>query len=265
MRQMPAENLMPWRYRAPIRVMERETAPLALVSRRGRLTLSDIMEAWIAGATGLVGHAIVLELSRRPQAVAATALVRRAEGVALPGIEERVIDFERLDLELAGRTATHVFCALGTTMAKAGSRDAFRRVDHDYPLALGRAARAAGARKFLVVTALGANPASPIFYNRVKGELERALAGLGLPELHVFRPSLLLGARGERRLGEGVAAAVAKPLGKVLRGPLAKYRAIDAKDVARAMVNVAFDPRPAEPVTIYESDRIASLARAPSQ
>jgi uncharacterized protein YbjT (DUF2867 family) len=218
------------------------------------------MEAWVAGATGLVGRAIVLELSGRPRELAATALVRRAEGLALPRIEERVIDFERLEFELSGRTATHVFCALGTTMAKAGSQEAFRRVDYDYPLALGRAARAAGARKFLVVTAVGANPASPIFYNRVKGELERALAELGLPELHVFRPSLLLGTRAERRLGEGLATAVAKPLGKLLRGPLAKYRAIDAADVARAMVNVAFDPRPAEAVNVYESDRIASLA-----
>jgi uncharacterized protein YbjT (DUF2867 family) len=147
-------------------------------------------------------------------------------------------------------------------MAKAGSREAFRRVDYDYPLALGRAARAAGAQKFLVVTALGADAKSRIFYNRVKGEVEQALAGLGFPELHVFRPSLLLGERGERRPAERIAMALAKPLGKVLVGPLEKYRAIDAAHVARAMVLVGLEPREALGVTVYDSDRIASLARA---
>jgi uncharacterized protein YbjT (DUF2867 family) len=222
---------------------------------------SDTIEAWVAGATGLIGRALVGELSRRLSTGNVTTLVRRPEERKEPGVEERVVAFDRLELELAGRTATHVFCCLGTTMAKAGSREAFRRVDYDYPLALGRAARSAGARKFLVVTALGADPESRIFYNRVKGELERALAELGLPELHVFRPSLLLGERGERRPGERLAMALAKPVGALLVGPLKKYRAIDGAAVARAMANIALDARPVPGVTVYDSDRIASLAR----
>jgi uncharacterized protein YbjT (DUF2867 family) len=220
------------------------------------------VEAWIFGATGLVGHALVGELCARPEATSVTAFVRRPEGRTEPRLEERVVAFDRLDLELAGRTATHVFCCLGTTMAKAGSERAFRQVDFDYPLTIGRAALAAGARKLLVVTAVGADPQSRIFYNRVKGELERALEGLGLPELHVFRPSLLLGERAERRVGERVAMFAARPVGALLVGSLAKYRPIRAVHVARAMVEVALSSEPAKPVNVYEFQRLEELARA---
>jgi uncharacterized protein YbjT (DUF2867 family) len=219
------------------------------------------MEAWVAGATGLVGRLLVGELSARPEVQSVTALVRRAEERVLPKVEERVVAFERLDLELAGRTATHVFCCLGTTQAKAGSEAAFRRVDYEYPLALGRAAVAAGARKFLVVTALGADPSSRIFYNRVKGEVERELAALGLAELHVFRPSLILGERAERRVAEKITMGLAKPLGGLFVGPLKRYRPIEGMDVARAMANVALARDPRGALSIYESDRIAELAR----
>jgi uncharacterized protein YbjT (DUF2867 family) len=217
------------------------------------------MEAWVAGATGLVGRALVNDLSERSGVDAVIALVRRAEGRTGPKLEERVVSYEQLDLDLAGRTATHVFCCLGTTMAKAGSEPAFRKVDYEYPLALGRAALAAGAKKFLVVTALGANPKSRIFYNRVKGEVERDLAALGFPELHVFRPSLILGDRAERRPAERVAMAVAKPLGTLLVGPLVRYRPIAATAIARAMASVASSDAPAGALTVYESNRIAEL------
>lgn len=189
-----------------------------------------------------------------------TALVRRAEGLTEPRLKERVVAFDRLDIELGGRTATHAFCCLGTTMAKAGSEAAFRKVDYDYPLALGRAALAAGAKKFLVVTAVGADPKSGIFYNRVKGELERDLAALELSELHVFRPSLILGDRAERRPAERFAMAVSKPLGALMFGGLKKYRPVPAATVARAMANVALDERAAPGVSVYEFERIAELA-----
>lgn len=234
---------------------------MSFSERGARRTLRAPMEVWVAGATGLVGRLLVGELSRRPEVESVTALVRRPEGRALPKIEERVVAFERLDLELAGRTATHVFCCLGTTLAKAGSEEAFRRVDYDYPLALGRAALAAGARRFFVVTALGADPSSRIFYNRVKGEVERDLGALGLPELHVFRPSLIIGDRAERRLKERLTMSAAKPLAALMMGPLKRFRPIEATDVARAMVTVALARGPAAPVSVYESDEIAKLGQ----
>jgi uncharacterized protein YbjT (DUF2867 family) len=217
------------------------------------------MQAWVAGATGLVGRALVTELSGRPRFESVLALVRHEKGRNGPRVEERVVAFERLDRDLGGRRVTHVFCCLGTTMKKAGSESGFRIVDYEYPLALGRAALAAGAKKFLVVTAVGADPESRIFYNRVKGELERDLAALGLPELHVFRPSLILGERAERRVGERVAIGVAKPLGALMLGSLRRYRPIDATVVARAMAVVAENASVLPPVSIYESNRLAEL------
>lgn len=225
-------------------------------------------DVWVAGATGLVGRALVDCLLNRADVARVTAIGRRPTGRTNSKLRESIVDFEGPEdglAGLAGLTATHVFCCLGTTIAAAGNQEAFRRVDHRYPLALGRAARNAGAQRFLVVTAMGANTHSLVFYNRVKGELERDLHALALPELHIFRPSLLLGERTERRRGERVAAALAAPISALLRGPLRRYRPIAATHVAEAMARVAFDHRTAsQAVTVYPSDRIEALAKGPS-
>jgi len=215
------------------------------------------MHAWIVGATGLVGRSLLDGLLAEPRVERVTAIVRRPVERAHPKLEVLTIDFERLERELEGRTASVGFCCLGTTIKKAGSEAVFYRVDHDYPLAFGRACKAAGVRKLLVVTALGADPSSGIFYNRVKGEVERDLEALALPELHVLRPSLLLGERAERRPAEAFAMAVAKPLGALLVGPLAKYRAIPGESVARQMLALALDTSPRASLTIHESEAIA--------
>lgn len=215
------------------------------------------MDAWIVGATGLVGRTLLDGLLAEPRVARVTAIVRRPVERAHPKLEVLSVDFEHLERELERRTATVGFCCLGTTIKKAGSEAAFYRVDHDYPLAFGRACKAAGVRKLLVVTALGADPQSGIFYNRVKGEVERDLEALGLPELHVLRPSLLLGERLERRPAEALAMAVAKPLGALMIGPFAKYRAIPGESVARRMLALALDSSPHGALTIHESEAIA--------
>jgi uncharacterized protein YbjT (DUF2867 family) len=133
-------------------------------------------------------------------------------------------------------------------------------VDHDYPLAFGRAAKAAGAGKLLVVTAMGANSKSGIFYNRVKGEVEAHLAELGVAELHVLRPSLLLGERDERRPAEALGMALAKPLSALMFGPLARYRPIEGSSVARALLALGLDDTPHGALSIHESDAIQRLA-----
>ena len=133
----------------------------------------------------------------------------------------------------AWAAADHIFCALGTTMRQAGSEAAFREVDFDYPLALARAALARGAGHFLLVRAVGASPPSRIFYNRVKGEVEAAIAALGFRSLTIARPSLLLGDRGEFRPKE--------QLGRLL-GLFAppRWKPVAAERVARALVNAAW-------------------------
>jgi uncharacterized protein YbjT (DUF2867 family) len=217
----------------------------------------------MAGATGLVGSALLARLLGRPEVQQVTAIVRRPTGRTHAKLRELVVDFDQLETALIGRSATHVFCCLGTTIGAAGSQEVFRRVDHDYPLALGRAALKGGARKVLVVTAMGANASSRIFYNRVKGELEQDLRTLGLPELHLLRPSLLLGERTERRSGERVAMILAAPMKALLLGPLRKYRPIAASDVAEAMLNIALQSPATAPVTIHDSAQLAATAATP--
>ncbi len=220
------------------------------------------MQAWLAGATGLVGGELLRELSGKDSAFSSVvAFTRRplsAPADAAGCAREHVVDFDSLTAPL-GEGPAVAFCALGTTIKKAGSQEAFRRVDHDYVVAFASLARSAGASRFCVVSSLGADPESKIFYNRVKGETEGALGKLGFPSLLVFRPSLLLGDREEVRVGERLGALVAKPLGVILVGGLKKYRAIDADVVARAMVRASTLPELSQGVHVIESDRIRVL------
>ena len=153
--------------------------------------------ALVAGATGLVGRECLRLLAEDANVEEVRALVRKplsAETQAL-GIRECRVDFDRLEEHADWFEVDWVFCALGTTMRQAGSQDAFRRVDFDYPLSVARTARAAGARHFLLVSAVGADDRSRVFYNRVKGELENAVSHFGYPSLTIARPSLRLGER----------------------------------------------------------------------
>jgi uncharacterized protein YbjT (DUF2867 family) len=190
--------------------------------------------AIVAGATGLVGRELVRQLGADPAWGEVRALVRRQLPPELAGatVTAVQVDYDQLDPPPAWAAADHVFCALGTTIKQAGSQEAFRKVDLEYPVALARAALARGTRHFLLVTAIGADPVSRVFYNRVKGEVEAAIPALGFRSVTIARPSLLLGPRPEPRLGEQV--------GKVL-GLLAppRWRPVPAAQVARALVDAA--------------------------
>jgi uncharacterized protein YbjT (DUF2867 family) len=214
--------------------------------------------AVIAGSTGLVGMALLQQLLNGFRYDKIIILVRKSTGLRHPKLEERIIDFDQLDAGIGPVAAEDWYCTLGTTRKQAGSREAFRKVDHDYPVALARLALESGAERFLLVTAMGASEHSLFFYNRVKGETERDLASLGLPELHLFRPSLLLGERRERRGGEALAAFIMKAMRPLLIGPLRKYRGIPAEQVANAMWISAARERPG--MQIVENDKIAELA-----
>lgn len=214
--------------------------------------------AVVAGASGLVGGALSRLLIESPGWTEVRLLLRRPiPALQAPKVRQVIVDWERLADWQAELEADAVFCALGTTRAKAGSPEAFRRVDYDYPLQLGQLAKAAGARHFGLVSSVGAKPDSSAFYTRVKGEIELALQALGLPSLAILRPSLLLGDRAEFRFGERVAIAVMRPLGSLFVGPLARYRGIEATAVARAMVRLALAATPG--VQTLESEEIARL------
>lgn len=214
--------------------------------------------ALVAGASGLVGgHVLRLLLEDRGYD-RVTTLARRELPLAHPKLTQRRVDFEHL-AQLADFPRVHdVFCCLGTTLKQAGSADAFRKVDLTFVVELGRVAARHRASQFLVVTALGADPGSRVFYSRVKGEAEAAVRRLAFDGVYIFRPSLLLGARPEHRPGERLAALVAPLVSWALVGPLARYRPIRAAALARAMVRVARDTTGG--VQVYESDAIERLA-----
>ena len=214
--------------------------------------------ALIAGASGLVGGFLLRQLLDTPGYDRVVAPGRRPLDLTHPKLVQVTVDFASLDKVAADLRCDDAFCCLGTTIRQAGSRENFRAVDHAAVLALAWAVRRNGARRFFVVSALGANAQSRVFYNRVKGEMEEALAVLDFKTLAVFRPSLLLGPRANPRLGERLGAAVMWLAEPLLLGRLRKYRAIEAEVVARAMLRCSFG-RNGEGVLVIPSDEIQDL------
>jgi uncharacterized protein YbjT (DUF2867 family) len=194
--------------------------------------MTKARDVWIVGATGLVGREAVLALLEDDAFRRVMTVVRRKSGESHPRLDERVVDFEVLSAALSGERGHVAICCLGSTIKQAGSQAQFRHIDFDYAMSFARAAKHAGVRHFLVVTALGARPDSRVFYNRVKGELEQALAQLGFDALTIVQPSLLLGQRSERRLGELLAAPFSRFLPRSVRG-------IEASKVGRALARLA--------------------------
>ncbi len=185
--------------------------------------------------------------------------VRTSSRIEHQKLRERIINFDTLQDIKIEAPFNDVFCCLGTTIKKARTKDQFKKVDLQYPLELARLAKNNATDHFLVVSAIGANPESPVFYNKVKGKLERDLQALSLPRLSIFRPSILLGKREEFRLGERLGIIAVSLMKFLLAGKLRRYRGIHASDVAKAMVAAALKTQK-EPVTIYESEVIVQLS-----
>jgi uncharacterized protein YbjT (DUF2867 family) len=184
--------------------------------------------------------------------------VRRPLSIAHDKLVQHVVDFSEMEALGECLTADDVYCCLGTTIKKAGTQEAFRKVDFDYPIKIAALAQHCGANQFLVVTSLGADPHSRFFYNRVKGEVEEAIRKISFTTINIFRPSLLLGERTKHRIGEKVGAFIMSGLKYALAGPLRKYRAIQARDVAKAMVQVA--QKNLKGVNILDSKQIQEIA-----
>jgi uncharacterized protein YbjT (DUF2867 family) len=195
--------------------------------------------ALLLGATGLVGGNVLDLLLNDPAYGRVVVLGRRPVDRRHPKLEQQVAELGRLDDHAAAFAVDDVFCCLGTTLRAAGSQEAFRRVDHDYVVDAARVAAAAGARRYLLVTAAGADSRSRFFYNRVKGDGEAGVLARPFEGVVVLRPSLILGPRAERRPAEALAQRIAPALNRLMIGPLRRYRAVDARVVARAMVRLA--------------------------
>jgi uncharacterized protein YbjT (DUF2867 family) len=219
------------------------------------------MRVMVAGATGLVGRALLSQLAADTQVSDITALVRRVPtgSAALPArVRALTVDFSRLGQPLPA--VDWAFCCLGTTIKVAGSQAAFQAVDQHAVLAFARAARAAGARGLAVVSALGADAQSSVFYNRIKGQTEAELRQMDWPSLVIARPSLLMGNRAElgqaTRPMEQLAQRITPAIGWLLPG---RWRPIEGATVARALRAAAAQGAPG--VQVLESETLARLGR----
>lgn len=192
--------------------------------------------ALLAGSTGLIGKQLLELLLEDSHYTVVKAISRKPLDIQHAKLQNIVADFNTLTEHHDQLKADDVFCCLGTTIKQAGSQAAFRQVDYEYPLELARLTKNQGATQYLIITALGSDAKSGIFYNRIKGEVEQAIDAVGFDSYHIFRPSLLLGERTEKRAGEGAATVVYKALGFMI--PL-KYKAIDSAKVAKAILHFA--------------------------
>lgn len=219
----------------------------------------DARIALLAGASGLAGGHALEALLGAPEISRVLAVSRRPLGREHPHLANRIVQFERLEAQLKGASCDVALCCLGTTRRRAGSPQAFRAVDVDCVLSFARAAQAAGARRFVVMSSVGANPESRNFYLRTKGEMEQQAAALGFESLDILQPSLLLGWRGETRPLELAATALMPLLNPLLRGNYLPYRAISARVVGAALLGATRSGR--RGVQRYDWEGLRSLAR----
>lgn len=204
--------------------------------------------ALLAGGTGLIGSQLLSLLLESDRYSTVKVISRRPLDVKHYKLENLVIDFNKL-MDYGEHFGAHdVFCCLGTTMKKAGSQEAFRKVDFDYSLEIARLTKAMGARQYMLVSALGANKNSAVYYNRIKGELESFVRSVGFETLHIFRPWLLTGPRKEQRMAEDALKIFYNIFGFIVPE---RYKAIDSMKVARAMLHYAASDR--KGIHIHES------------
>jgi uncharacterized protein YbjT (DUF2867 family) len=208
------------------------------------MIMTEKYKALVLGASGLVGKALVNQLCQDERYSQVTCLVRSPLSQSQyldpsKKIQALVIDFDELQDYQGYFSVEHVYCCLGTTIKQAGSQSNFRQVDFQFVHVAAQLTRAQRAKRFGWISSVGANAKSKNFYLKVKGELENAI--LSMPQLNnaaAVRPSLLLGERDDKRMGESMGIAFAKALSPILAGPLAKYRPVSANQVAYQMIQL---------------------------
>lgn len=210
--------------------------------------------AIILGASGLVGNSLLQILLESPMYGKVVTFVRKTLGISHNKLEEHIIDFGQPDTYADLVRGDELFCCLGTTIKKAGSQKAFRKVDRKYPIRFAKMAQRNNVKQYLLVSSIGADSESSVFYLRTKGECEDGVRSAGIISVSIFRPSFLTGDRKEFRLGEKVSLLFFKAFSFALTGRMAKYKPIAASRVAQAMYEVAQHPKAG--CTVYESDEI---------
>ena len=211
--------------------------------------------ALLAGATGLIGSQLLPLLLASERYAKVIVVGRRAVPTIHPKLVQITTELDQLEDVRLKLIADDVFCCLGTTMAQAGSKEAFFKVDFLYVVQLAALAAGNFAAQFLVVSSMGADADSRVYYSRVKGEMETAVQQAPFRAIHIFRPSLLLGERSQPRLGERLGAVALRLVRPLMRGPLLKYRAVTGAAVAAAMLQAA--AADSSGVRVHLSDELA--------
>ncbi|HSI68796.1 MAG TPA: hypothetical protein VK941_01075 [Gillisia sp.] len=213
--------------------------------------------AIILGATGLTGGILLQKLIEDPRYSRIKLFSRSSVAVKDPKIEEHLVDLFKLEEQKHLFTADEVFCCIGTTKSKTSDEETYRKIDYGIPVTAAKIAAENTVPVFAVISALGADAESRIFYNRTKGEMERDILKQGIEKTYIFRPSLIGGDRVETRTGENIAKKIMKVINPLMIGPLEKYRSIDPEVIAAALINVANDGYSS---TIIPSDEIKQIA-----
>jgi uncharacterized protein YbjT (DUF2867 family) len=213
------------------------------------------LTANVIGATGLVGKQLVKQLLENENFGKVRIFVRRSTGIQHPKLEQQVVDFASEKTWAKKLTGDVLFSALGTTLKQAGSKEKQYEVDFTFNLNFAQKANANGIKNFVLVSSIGANPKSSIFYTRIKGELDDEVANLDFKNLVILRPSSLTGDRDETRWMEKMSIPIARFVTQFI---FRKYRPISDETVAQAMINAVLKPDPKK--TIWEGDEVFELA-----
>src|SRR6266487_1606230 len=220
--------------------------------------------AVVIGATGLIGNHVVETLLNDDAFNKVRVLVRKSYLITHPTLEIKMADFNNInDYGAKMGDGDFIFCCIGTTLNKVkGNKEAYRKVDYDIAVNAARIAWSQGFKKYLLVSSVGANANSSNFYLKLKGEVERDVSSISFESFHIFQPSMLLGKRNEFRFGELTGKGLMKPLSFLLMGSLRKYKPIQAKDVAKAMVAAA--KKELRGIHVYTYDEIKSIGKSQS-
>lgn len=201
------------------------------------------LTAYIAGATGLTGGLLLQLLVENTAFSSVVALLRTPLPFSHPKLEQKIIDFDQpKPTDFVG--GDYFFCCLGTTIKKAGSQEKFQKVDLQYVDAMAKFSAEAGFTTFAVISSVGANKNSQNFYQRIKGLMEEAVSQYNFEKVLIFRPSLILGSRKEFRFGEAFAAGLMKVFNPLMVGSLKQYKAIQASEIARNMLEESLAKKP---------------------